>query len=52
MHNTMEGEHVREMHKACLKKKGRIDQEVLQVCEVIERIKYHVESTEAVTSPV
>ena len=40
------------MHKACLKKKGRIDQEVLKVCEVIEQIEYHMELTEAVTSPM
>ena len=35
-----------------MKKKGRVDGEVPQVREVIERIEDDVESTEAVTSPM
>lgn len=35
-----------------MKKKGRVDGEVSQVREVIERIEDDVELTEAVTSPM
>lgn len=52
MCNTMECGRVWEIHEARLKKKGRIDGEVSQVREVIERIEDDVELTEAVTSPM
>ena len=52
MRNTMECGCVREINEVRLKKKGRIEREVPQVCEVIECIDDDVESTEAVTSPM